>query len=449
MISGKIMKQIISKIGKTTIPSKVIQKSKKEIADKVYKLVKKEIQKYSEVVELEFGGSYAKDTWLSKNADIDIFIKFQKNISEEKLENISKEIGFESLKKYSPYVRYSQHPYVEAKIKDTKINIVPCYDVKIGEWKSAADRSPFHTKFMKKSLTLKMKNEVRILKTFLKSNKIYGAEIAKQGFSGYISEVLILEFGSFENLIKSISKIKENQIIGKTSKCFDTSIVVIDPIDSNRNLAAAISNENIGKFILICRALKQKPSLEFFKTKKLKISNKFWNNLLIVKFEFKTRSPDIIWGQIKRATSTLFTQLELGGFTVLRSKSHTDQEKEAYLIFFLESTKIAKIYQKKGPEFFREESTHSFISKNLKDAELVWVGNNRKIISLEKRKHTDAESFMKEFLKNNLQVGIPKGLQNDFKRGFKVFVGNKTLSKSIKEEVAELISVDGTLLHFN
>ena len=449
MISDKIMKQIISKIGKTTIPSKINQKSKKKIADKVYKLVEKEIQKYSEVVELEFGGSYAKDTWLSKNADIDIFIKFKKNVSEEKLEKISKEIGFESLKKYSPYVRYSQHPYVEAKIKDTKINVVPCYDVKIGEWKSAADRSPFHTKFMKKSLTLKMRNEVRILKTFLKSNKIYGAEIAKQGFSGYISEVLILEFGSFENLIKSISKIKENQIIGKTSKSFDTSIIVIDPIDSNRNLAAAISNENIGKFILICRALKQKPSLEFFKTKKLKISNKFWNNLLVVKFEFKTRSPDIIWGQIKRATSTLSTQLELGGFTVLRSKSHTDQQKEAYLIFFLESTKIAEIYQKKGPEFFREDNTHSFISKNLKDAELVWVGNNRKIISLEKRKHTDAVSFMKEFLEKNLQVGIPKGLQNDFKRGFKVFVGNKTLSKSIKEEVAELISVDGTLLHFN
>ena len=449
MISGKIMKQIISKIGKTTIPSKVIQKSKKEIADKVYKLVKKEIQKYSEVIELEFGGSYAKDTWLSKNADIDIFIKFQKNISEEKLENISKEIGFESLKKYSPYVRYSQHPYVEAKIKDTKINIVPCYDVKIGEWKSAADRSPFHTKFMKKSLTSKMKNEVRILKTFLKSNKIYGAEIAKQGFSGYISEVLIFEFGNFENLIKSISKVKENQIIGTTSKSFDTAIVIIDPIDSNRNLAAAISNENIGKFILICRSLKEKPSLEFFKIKKSKISKKFWNNLLIIKFEFKTRSSDIIWGQIKRATSSLSTQLELGGFTVLRSKSHTDEQKEAYLIFFLESTKISEIYQKNGPEFFRENSAHSFISKNLNNAELVWVGNNRKIISLEKRKHTNAESFMKEFLKKNLEIGIPKGLEKDFKGGFKVFLGNKTLSKSIKEEVAELISVDGTLLHFN
>ena len=443
------MKQIISKVSKSVVPSTVIEKSKKQIAEIAFSLVEKEIEKYSEVVGLEFGGSFAKGTWLSKDADIDIFIKFKKNISEENFEKISQKIGFNSLKKYSPYVRYSQHPYVEAKIKNTKINIVPCYDVKIGEWKSAADRSPYHTKFMKKSLTSKMKNEVRVLKTFLKTNGIYGAEIAKQGFSGYISEVLILEFGSFENLIKSISEIKENQIIGKTSKSFDTSIAVIDPIDSNRNLAAAISDENIGKFILISRALKEKPSLEFFKIKKSKISNKFWNNLLVVKFDFKARSPDIIWGQIKRATSTLSTQLELGGFTVLRSKSHTDQQKEAYLLFFLESPKISEIYSKKGPEFFREDSTHSFIAKNLKNAELLWVGDDRKIISLEKRNHTDAISFMKEFLKKNLRVGIPKGLQSDFKRGFKVSIGNKSLSKSIKEEAAELISVDGTLLHFN
>jgi len=443
------MKQIISKVSKSVSPSKTMEISKNEIANIAFSLVEKEIEKYSEIVGLEFGGSFAKGTWLSDDADIDIFIKFKKNTSEEKFEKISQKIGFNSLKKYSPYVRYSQHPYVEAKIKNTKINIVPCYDVKIGEWKSAADRSPFHTKFMKKSLTSKMKDEVKVLKTFLKSNGIYGAEIAKQGFSGYISEVLILEFGSFENLIKSISKIKENQIIGKTSKIFETSIVIIDPIDSNRNLAAAISDENIGKFILISRAFRDKPGLGFFNIKKSRTANKFWNNLLVVKFDFKTRSPDIIWGQIKRATSSLSIQLELGGFTVLRSKSYTDQKKGAYLMFFLESTKISKVYQKKGPEFFREDSTHSFISKNLKNAELVWVGDEKKIVSLEKRKHDDATSFMKEFLKKNLQVGIPKGLQGDFKRGFKVSVGNKNLSKSIKEEAAELISVDGTLLHFN
>ena len=109
-------------------------------------------------------------------------------------------------------------------------------------------------------------------------------------------------------------------------------------------------------------------------------------------------------------------------------------------MFFLESTKINEIYSKNGPEFFREDSTQSFIAKNLKNAELVWVGNNRKMISLEKRNHTNAVNFMKEFLKKNLQVGIPKGLQGDFKRGFKISIGNKNLSKSIKEEAAELIS---------
>ncbi len=443
------MKQTISEISQTVMPSKIMEKSKKQIAGVAFDLVEKEVKKYPEITGLEFGGSFAKNTWLTKDADVDIFIKFKKDVSEEKFEKISKKIGFDSLKKYSPYVRYSQHPYVEAKIKNTKINVVPCYDVGAGQWKSAADRSPFHTKFMKKSLTSKMRNEVRVLKTFLKSNGIYGAEIAKQGFSGYISEVLILEFGSFENLVKSISEIKERQIIGKTNKKFDTSIVVIDPIDSNRNLAAAISDENIGKLVLISRAFKASPSLEFFKPRKSRISGRFWNNLLVVEFDFKARSPDIIWGQIKRATTTLSTQLGLGGFTVLRSKSHTDQRKKVYLLFFLESIRISESYVKKGPEFFREDSTHSFITKNLKNAELLWVGNNKRIISLEKRDHVDAAGFMREFLKKNLRIGMPKGLQEDFKRGFKVSVGDKNLGKSIKEEAAELISVDGTLLYFN
>jgi tRNA nucleotidyltransferase (CCA-adding enzyme) len=443
------MKQIISKISKSIIPSKITEKSKKQIAELAFNLVEKETKRFSEVTGLEFGGSYAKDTWLSKDADVDIFIRFNKSTSEEKFEKISKKIGFQSLRKYSPYVRYSEHPYVEAKIKNTKINVVPFYDVKIGEWKSAADRSPFHTKFMKKSLTPKMRNDVRILKTFFKSNKIYGAEIAKQGFSGYVAEVLILNFGSFENVIKSISGIKENQIIGKTSKKFGTSIMIIDPIDNNRNLAAAISDENLGKFILVSRAFKEKPAVGFFKDKKPIVSKKHWENLLVIKFDFKIRSPDIIWGQIKRATSSLSTQLELEGFEVLRSKPHTDQQKEAYLFFLLASTKISKMYQKNGPEYFRENSSKSFISKNLVNTELMWIGKNKKIISLEKRKHTEVVKFMIEFLKKNLRTDIPKGLQSDFKRGFKVSIGSKNLSKSIKEAASELISTDGTLLHFN
>jgi len=443
------MKQIISKIEKLVMPPNNIKKLKKQIADEAFGLVENEIRNYPEIVGLEFGGSYAKDTWLSKEADIDIFIKFKKSISDEKFVEVSKKIGFESLKKYNPYIRYSEHPYVEARIKKTKINVVPCYDVNLGEWKSSADRSPFHTKFMQNALTPKMKNEVRILKTFLKLTKIYGAEIAKQGFSGYVSEVLIINFGSFENVIKSIAKFQHNQIIGKTSKLFETSIVIIDPIDSNRNLAAAISNENIGKFILACRSFLKNPTLKFFKFKRLSLSKNNWENVLVVKFNFMMRSPDIIWGQVKSATTSLATQLELGGFNVLRSKSYSDEKSKAYLFFLLESTKIPKNYLKSGPEFFREDDCNSFISKNIVKTELMWISDNKKIFSLEKRKHNDAVKFMTELLKNNLQTGIPKGLQGDFKKGFRVSVGSKNLSKSIKEAVSDLISTDGTIFRFN
>ena len=73
----------------------------------------------------------------------------------------------------------------------------------------------------------------------------------------------------------------------------------------------------------------------------------------------------------------------------------------------------------------------------------------KKIVSLEKRKYTKAEKFITKFLKENLQTGIPKGLQGDFKKGFKVIIGNKKMSKSIKEAARELVSTDGTILHFN
>ena len=57
-------------------------------------------------------------------------------------------------------------------------------------------------KFMSQKLSDSLKGEVRILKKFFLHIGVYGAEIAKEGFSGYVSEVLISYFGSFEKTIK-------------------------------------------------------------------------------------------------------------------------------------------------------------------------------------------------------------------------------------------------------
>ena len=195
--------------------------------------------------------------------DRDIFVKLKKSISEKKFSELGKKIGFNALKKYRPYVRYSEHPFVEALVGGTLVNVVPCYDVKKGEWKSAADRSTFHTEFMSEKLTGQMKNDISLLKCMMKANGVYGAEIASQGFSGYVTEVLVYYFGSFSNVIKEISKIKKNGKIGESSRKFDSPIIIIDPIDSNRNLGTAISMENLSKFVLVSRAYLRKPSLSF------------------------------------------------------------------------------------------------------------------------------------------------------------------------------------------
>ena len=63
--------------------------------------------------------------------------------------------------------------------------------------------------FILENLSGPLKDDVRILKYFMSVNGIYGAEIAKQGFSGYVCEVLVYYFGSFENVLKKISKIKQ------------------------------------------------------------------------------------------------------------------------------------------------------------------------------------------------------------------------------------------------
>ena len=111
------MKTILKEAQKLVIPSRKVEHEKTKIARLAFELVDREISKYSQIKEIEFGGSYPKGTWLPGKADVDIFIKFEQSTSEKKFSEIAKKVGFNALKKYKPYVRFSEHPYVEAKVK--------------------------------------------------------------------------------------------------------------------------------------------------------------------------------------------------------------------------------------------------------------------------------------------------------------------------------------------
>jgi len=442
------MSSIINYAKKVVTPSQKLQEKKLYVAKKVCGLISESIEKYPQVVGFELGGSYAKGTWLPEKADIDIFVKFSKKTSEKDFRNFGMKIGFQSLKKFKPYTRYAEHPFVEAVVDGTKVNIVPCYDVNKGDWQSATDRSIYHTKFMTQKLSATMKGEVRILKKFLLHIGAYGAEIAKEGFSGYTSEVLISHFCSFEKTIKKISELKKGQVIGKSTKKFDSPIVIIDPIDSNRNLGTAISIDSLAKFVLASRMFLKKPSKRFFNKPVSSRSMKNVDKIMVVQFRFKDRSDDIIWGQIKRASNALKTQLELGGFTVLRNSSIKDEKENAALIFLLHAKKIENSLIRVGPEISSKDHCEKFISANSKKSQLMWIDENGKIKSLQKRKYSDARLFLQNLLKNNLKnSGIPNGLEKDFKNGIKIIDADKVATKSIKEAIANIAVTDETIFH--
>ena len=55
-------------------------------------------------------------------------------------------------------------------------------------------------------------------------------------------------------------------MIGESPRKFESPIVIIDPIDRNRNLGAAISIQNVTNFILIARNFLRKNSISYFIT---------------------------------------------------------------------------------------------------------------------------------------------------------------------------------------
>jgi tRNA nucleotidyltransferase (CCA-adding enzyme) len=454
-----ILSKTLSKVIQWCEPSSSETKKLETIAEQTKALISR--YDSSKIVGIVFGGSFAKGTWLKDDADIDIFVKIDASTSYQEFEELGKQIGLESLRKYKPSIRYSSHPYVEAFVRGIRVNVVPCYDVEKGKWKSAADRSPFHTQHIKDNLDEEKRKQVRLLKKFLKGIRVYGAEIATSGFSGYVTEVLILKFGSFKSVLETISNMKgvcgqEKKVISieradqDIIRAFNSHLIIVDPVDPRRNLGAAISAESIGRFVLAARAFLERPSLGFFmelkrNRKNVKYSYKrLYPNLLVTEFSYSKRSPDVIWGQLKKSLNAVSKQLKLADFRVIRTACSTDEKKLAVFVFLLESLELWPYSERIGPEVFRRNATTSFISKNRKESLFMWVDDGMKIRSLVKRKEIFAKRYLNLMLSKYIESsGVTKGLKRDIRQSLQIYTGEERRIKGItRYAVNKIIAKD-------
>ena len=443
----KKMTQLLNQVLEDIVPLKNDRKKITTLSEELEKKINMECEKVGVAAKIGIEGSVAKDTWLMDDPDIDIFIRLPLSIPKENLDEAILRIAKKATKGSKQIQRYAEHPYLEAFINDIRVNIVPCYQVDKGNWKSATDRTPHHTKYVRKNLNQGLKNEVRLLKKFLKGINVYGAEIKIGGFSGYLCELLIIHYNSFIKTLEAFSNYKKPIIIDlknyylakkiKSSLFFSEPLIVIDPVDKNRNVASALTSEKLYELIGAAREFLKDPTKNFFFPKKPEI---YSINTLKSKFENRGSSiiflqisnikavPDVLWGQLYKTQKSLINLLQQNDFKILHKAVWTDEKSLTIFILELETHLLPKIKQRFGPPLEFNKQSNAFLLKYSKKPSVVsgpYIQNNRWTI-LTTRNYQNALNLLDEkLLADHRKIGIPKLISKAIKENFKILIGNE------------------------
>ncbi len=408
------MQKLFEKVLKKIEPSEMELRAEEKIAKEIISKIKKIEGKH---VDVSLAGSLARHTHLKNDRDLDIFVMFPEHLEREEFEKEGLRIGKLVFKGHKWEEAYSEHPYIRGNIKGFDVEIIPSYKVKnCDEIKSAVDRTPFHNQYLLRKLSEKQKKEARLLKQFLKGIKCYGADLKVSSVPGIVAELLVVKFGTFENVLKNASEWKKGEVIDlenhwgneidAVQKKFNHHLIVIDPTDKNRNVAAALSFEQYCRLIAACRAFLKKPSENFFFGKKIKplsIQNAKKlleeKDIIAVKIPYPSKAlSDIIYGQIKKLTKKISNQLSLNEFEIVRIAEWTDETKNIVLLVELESFEIEIIKKHFGPEVTDFEHQKRFLEENKNIVGGPRIENGRLVVE-KRRKFWNAKLFSKDFLK--------------------------------------------------
>jgi len=394
-------------------------------------------------------GSVAKDTWLSGEPDIDIFMRVPTSTPRKSLGDICLSVAKKATEGSRQVERFAEHPYLEAFVKDTRINIVPCYDAKQGEWQSATDRTPFHTDYMKKHLSLKMRGEVRLLKKLMKGIGVYGAEIKTGGFSGYLCELLVLHYRSFVKTLEAFARLKQRIVVdieghyehreNEIALLFNEPLVIVDPVDKGRNVASAVQAQKLNSFVAAAQAFLKTPDRKFFyppATVPLsfgEVEEKLGERgsaIIFVTFNGVRSVPDVLWGQLHKSQRSLRKLIQLNDFRLLRDTDWSDEENLNMFIFEVEQQTISTVKKHLGPPLDKESECWKFLRKHSNNARTAcgpYVEDGRWVVIL-KRKHSDAAELLNNRLKDGgRNAGVAEQISHVLTKGFKIFINQEVL----------------------
>ncbi len=393
--------------------------------------------------EVEVHGSAARDTWIVEHRDVDIFVVLDRSYGRRMLPRV-----LDAVKSFIGggwTEAYAEHPYVRAAMDGYEVEFVPCFRVVEGEpLLSATDRTPLHTRYLDTRLRPEHVDEVRLLKRFLSGIGVYGAEMRTEGFSGYLCELLILRYGSFEALIEDAAGWTEAPVIqlgeprpqAELRKLFGEPLVVVDPVDAGRNVASAVSETSLWTFVAATRAFAARPSESFFfpvdgpidRETLLDSLGRERDLLFLVVDDPRPDVPDTLWGQLRKAERALTRYLVDAGFTVTRSASWSDEATRHIILLEVESATVPSTVKQLGPPVWLAEDSARFLEAHLASGDVVSgpaVEGSRWWV-MTRRRCRDAVRLLREAVADGgVDVGVPRRLAAKVAGGGRVLLNGE------------------------
>ena len=324
-------------------------------------------------------GSVAKNTALKGKSDIDIFIAFPLDTDKNILKKTGLELAHKCCDEFDSVAEhhYASHPYVTTHIDGFEVDIVPCYAIEDGsQLKSAVDRTILHTRYVKANLKDGQEDEVLLLKRFMAMTGTYGSEFKVGGFAGYLCELLIIHYGTFENTLKNAISWKFGHSIDLenygTSNQFKDPLIVIDPTDENRNVGAALRLEKLAEFIQSARNyIFSDNKKDYFyplnrNLNKEDILNEFKlrnSEFIAIKFNIPDIPLDTLHPQLRKTTEALERKLNGEEFNVFKADYWSDEILNCVILLEMASSTLNDVKVNVGPKVFINQACENFVGK--------------------------------------------------------------------------------------
>jgi len=359
------------------------------------------------------GGSFAKGTRLRGDHDVDIFVRFDLKYDSEKLSDLLEPV----LKQWKPARIHGSRDYFQVK-NGMKLEIVPVLAIKKpNQAKNVTDFSPWHVSWTNKA-GKKMKEEIILAKKFLKAQKTYGAESYIKGFSGHVVDILVIHYGGFLKFLKAASNWKlpkkaktddEKQVIdhyniykGKALLMLNKSklqspLVLIDPVQPERNAAAALDAEHYKKLIFAAKKFLKNPSKKFFVDKKTNFAKMAKKGKLVRVFaQSLPGSEDVSGTKLLKAFEFLKQKLAGAEFKFAEAGWGWNKKDSAMFWFVAKQRQLPALELRKGPP----ASKTSFAADFKKKYRGVFVSKG-KLFAKVSRKYRTIESLLAVLLKED------------------------------------------------